>query len=230
MRTLQKIVFRDAPGWLADFYGNSAASSYYWNGSDLSGSFTSVLPSGSATWTEGDNLLTALATNQTAEDWACQLAAHSFSVGDAFVLPVRLPLLYSDSGNDSNATRAMGIVFSDGTSTSSNCVMGHLQWPNDNETQALLVGRHGTIDAVSTAPWVSMSQDGAGGGWIYIKLIYQASNTFRLQFSPDGRVWSAFGESDISKTMTPTHVGVGAYNANTSGTAIMTCGPLRKVA
>ncbi len=91
----------------------------------------------------------------------------------------------------------------------------------------MLVGRHGTLTAISTAPWVSQEQARLGE-WLYIKLTYQAANTFRLAFSPDGVSYSTFGEADISKTMTPSFVGIFGWG-NGAGDSILTFGPLKKV-
>jgi len=218
------------PGWLNTFWiGTTSAPDFYWDDDDLSTSFTAVTVSGSATWTEAQNLVSVLANGQSTGDLAAQLYAHTFSVGHEFVLPVKSTLVADPvSGN----TLYAGLVFTDGTASSSNVVMGHVQvTPTAAGTSSypLLVGRHGTMTAITTAPWVSDSSMTWNTDALFIKLIYQASNTFRLQFSPDGITYSAFGEADISLAMTPTHVGLAVSFANASD-AIATFGPLRKTA
>ncbi len=219
------------PGWVKQFAGSASPSldgSVYWSGSDLT-NFTEQTVSGTATWTEQDNLLSALLNNQTSNDVSAQLQPVTFTIGDEWVTVVLGSMIIDGTmGNLSG-----GIIFSDGTATSSNCVVGHIQIPfntsaNDPTDLPVLVGRHGTLTAVTTAPWVS---DGGllAQQFVYMKLIYQASNSFRLQFSHDGVSWSAFGESDISKTMTPTHVGPTAWRSDAVD-GIVTFGPLRKIA
>jgi len=197
-----------------------------WDG-DLAGMTTQTV-SGTATWTEARGRVSVVVNGQTADDSASVLSAFTFGTGDEWVVPVYGAMsMAATSGNLS-----AGIVFSDGTATSSNAVFGHIQLAQTASVTVteLGVGRHGTLTDHSTAPWVS---DGylapAAGNPVFIKLKYSASNTFQLSFSPDGITYSAFGESDISKTMTPTHVGVAAWQTEAED-GIVTFGPLMKVA
>lgn len=215
------------PGWVSAFVGTTTADNFYWDGNDLAG-FTEQTVTGSTAWTEGQNLVSAIPTNQTSGDVSAQLIAHSFSTGDAWVLAVNAAAIASSSAGTTTGNRSLGIIFTDGTTTTSNCVAGHIQVSND-ATSVLLVGRHGTLTAITTAPWVSIDQGDTVGGWLYIKLIYSAADTFQLLFSSNGVSYSAFGEADISKAMTPTHVGLMCWMEN-PGSAVMTFGPLKKVA
>ena len=212
------------PGWIydADLIGATATNDYYWDGNDLAG-FTEVDITGTTTWTEDKNLISVLVAGMTAEDANCVLIAKTFSIGDAWVVPVIGYLCPAVSA----AARA-GIIFTDGTVSTSNAVFGHIQLDNTTPGNVFLVGRHGTLTSVATAPWVS--DNDVGGQFVfYIKLEYPAANTFRLWFSPDGVTYHGFGEADISKTMTPTHVGLAVMVSDADG-GIFTFGPLRKVA
>lgn len=219
------------PGWMGWFVGTTDSTNYYWDGNDLAG-FTSQNVSGTGTWAENGNAVQVLGTNQTADDASAQLIAQSFSTSDSWMVAVNTAFMHSDSGNSTTASRMLGVCFTDGTATTSNFVGGHIQIDNGASTpaeQMLLVGRHGTLTNVnSAAPWVSQLQMSAMGGWIFIKLTYQAANTFRLAFGPSPYQLSSFGESDISKTMTPTHVGLW-ISMQQAGTALGMFGPLKKV-
>jgi hypothetical protein len=62
---------------------------------------------------------------------------------------------------------------------------------------------------------------------IWVRLRYDASNSFIVSWSPDGL--SYIGATTIAFTLTPTHVGVmwSAWNASsTDGRRIATYGPL----
>lgn len=214
------------PGWVAALAGTTDATNFYWDGNDLAG-FTEVDITGTTVWTEAQNLVSVVVAGMTAEDANCVLIAKTFATGDTWQVPV-LGVLGHTAGTV--AIRA-GIIFTDGTVAASNCVGGHFQCATSGAApSALLVGRHGTLTNMNTAPWVSDDEMASPQLFLgYVRLKYQAANTFRLWFSPDGVSWTTLGESDISKTMTPTHVGLFVH-ATESDETIVTFGPLRKVA
>lgn len=216
------------PGWVDEFIGTTGTNDIYWDGNDLA-SFTTQTVTGSAAWTEAHNLVSVAVSNQTSEDDAAILIAKTINTGDAWIVGVNSNILASDSGGTTTGNASAGILFTDGTGTTANCVIGHIQNAWNDSSAPLLVGRHGTLTNHATAPWVSQVQGRGFGGWLYIKLTYQASNTFRVEFGTQGYdgLFHAFGESDISKTMTPTHVGLTGWAVN-PGTAVATFGPLRK--
>src|SRR5207253_3054349 len=97
------------PGWVSAFVGTSDATHYYWTGSDLAG-FTEQTVTGSATWTESQNLVSASIGNQTTDDVSAKLIAKTFATGDAWTVAVRSRiLLASTSGTVGN--RSIGICF-----------------------------------------------------------------------------------------------------------------------
>lgn len=57
------------------------------------------------------------------------------------------------------------------------------------------------------------------GGPLYQRMVWVSSNTFRCEWSPDGVSWHQFPTSDISRTMTPTHIGfaMSTWLQNTPG-------------
>lgn len=220
-----------APAWMRQLSGpltpgGGDADDVYWNGADLAGNFTEQTVSGTATWTEQDNLLSALINNQTVNDVTAQLQPVTFTIGDEWVVPILGHL----SPDPITGHHAAGIIFTDGTATTSNAVWGHAQFVHGDPTQVgvTFVGRTGTLTDLSTAPWISDAATN-DGNFLYLKLKYSAANTFIFSLSPNGVMFSVFGEADISKTMTPTHVGVAAWIASAND-AIVTFGPLRKTA
>lgn len=217
-----------APGWATDLTGTTTSTAFYWDGNDKA-SFTEVDITGTTTWTEDNNLVSVVAAGMTAEDANCLLIAQSFSTGHAWTVPI-----YGILGHTAaQVSVRAGIIFTDGTIAASNCVGASIQAgeTGTNVTNTVLVGRHGTLTNMNTAPWVldDVMIPMAPLWPLYIKLIYSASNTFQALFSPDGVSYHAFGEADISKTMTPTHVGVFVHATEADG-AIVSFGPLVKTA
>lgn len=212
------------PGWVSDQVGTTDSTHFYWDGNDIA-SFTELDVSGTSTWTEGRNLASVVVAGTSTDDLNVLLIAQTISTGDAWKVCVKGVMGHTDTGN---ATFA-GIIMTDGVLASSNGVMGHVQ-PNEaaNVYTLLLVGRHGTLTAMTTAPWVLDDDMAMPPSDLWIKLTYVSANTFRVAFSPDDVTYHSFGEADISKTMTPTHVGL-AVSCNEADGAIITFGPLKKV-
>jgi hypothetical protein len=216
------------PGWLGRFAGITDTTNFFWDGDDKA-SFTEVDVTGSTTWTEsGNGLISCLVSGMTSGDINTLLIAKTISTGDSWYVPIMGVLGHNISG-----VLQAGVVFTDGTSSTSNAVAAIPQFglaaSGTGDPTSLLAGRHGTLTALTNAPWV-LDGNLPTMPWmlgIWCRLTYVSANTFRAEFSPDGISWTAFGEADISKTMTPTHVGilVGHFDADA---AIITHGPLRK--
>lgn len=200
-----------------------------WQGTDYTDDFTQVTVTGTQTVTEKNGLLSVKYSGQTSGDWNCALKAQTFSVGDTWLLPLRLFGLTPTT----TGVNAAGIIFTDGTTSTSNMVNG-VNLVSSGDPQGLMAGYHGTLTAGTTADWVA-DDSFAGWAWpqIFIRLQYSAANSFILDFSPDGVTFEDFGEATISKTMTPTHIGVCWQMSTThpgDDIAIATFGSLTKVA
>src|SRR5690606_15106891 len=101
---------------------------------------------------------------------------------------------------------------------------------NGSEAAIRVYTRSGTLTAMSTTSaaynWRELSVP-----WIWVRLTYQAADTWRKEISPDGISWTTVGISDMSKTMTPTHVGA-CWSPDTATTpgSVATYGPIVKLA
>lgn len=212
------------PGWASDQVGTTSATEFYWDGNDLA-SFTELDVTGTTTWAEGRNLASVLVAGTSADDVNVLLIAKTINTGDAWKVCVKGLMGHTDTGNSSFA----GIIMTDGVLSSSNAIAGHLQTNEAaNVYSQLLVGRSGTLTAMTTAPWVLDDDMSWPSSELWIKLTYVSANTFRVAFSPDDVTYHSFGEADIAKTMTPTHVGL-MVSCNEADGAIVTFGPLKKV-
>lgn len=184
--------------------------------------FTEVTVTGSQTITERNNVLSIDFTGQSTQDYNCLLKSHTFSVGDSFAVPIRI------WPGDSSVLASAGVVFTDGTGTSANAVAAHIQ-QHDDETDTRIYTRHGTLTAMSSVS-SRYTMKGLAIPWIWLRLTYQASNTWRKEISVDGISWSTGGISDVSKTMTPTHFGLAWSIDASTGNGFATFGPIQKLA
>ncbi len=193
----------------------------YWSGSDAA-AMTEVTISGSQTITERAGKVSVLFTSQAAADYNCLLQARTFAIGDSYAVPIRL--FEATSGN----ITAAGVIFTDGTiSTSFGVIASLLKFTAEQDTRTYL--RHGALQTMTNTAGGSDIR-GQAQPWIYTRLTYVAANTFRMELSFDGISWLTAGVADVTRVMTPTHVGVGWSKDGSTGSAIATFGPILKVA
>lgn len=152
----------------------------------------------------------------------------SISIGDAWRCEIGL----STSSTDQFLFGV--IVMSNGTTTGSTMV-GAYQYRNTTGTSALRGGgTNGTFTnfftGVSDSDIVPDTNPLRFASYL-MEIHYTASNTFVARiYGGDGRVFAgARSSSNISQTLTPTHVGIGWSNYGTTPTApVVTFGPLYK--
>jgi hypothetical protein len=161
--------------------------------------WTETAVSGTATWTEDDDVLSCIFNNQTASDAAFIVKTLTgFSTGDYIECAMRL------GGIDNNWIIG-GLILTDGTGAAANSVAFSLQLGDMS-----LVRRGGTVTNLGGTVDSSMGTWDTGGQspWLYMRLTYVSSNTFKGEVSLDGVTWNDFGAADITPTFTPTHGGL----------------------
>ena len=194
-----------------------------WDGNDASG-MTTVTVTGTDTLTEGNGMLSVRFSGTSSSDINCLLKSHTFSTGDTFSVPIRL------FSREDNFTMA-GIIMTDGTASTSNAI-ALLTYYQDSSSDLIQEVRHGTLTNMGTAAAAISDWPDRGMHipWKHHRLEYDASNSFVWAVSPDGLSYTNWGNSAVSKTMTPTHVGVCWSKWGGSDEAIATFGHLRKTA
>lgn len=193
------------------------AEDIYWQG-DAAG-MTTVTVTGSQTLTERVGRLSALFSGQASNDYNCLLRARTFSIGDSFAVPVDLMAYTATNVN-------AGIIFTDGTASTSNGIAAALSWVAGEGTCRVYT-RAGTLTNFATLSTLRAMKPMSH---LWMRLTYQAANTWRKQVSIDGVSWSTLGIADASSTLTPTHVGVvwSVDGGATEGAASF--GPILKLA
>lgn len=175
--------------------------------SDSSGDYTTQTVSGTASWSIGRGLLSAYADNQTASDASAYLKSIT-SASAPMTIETRMTWTHPEDDFP-----RCGIMFTDGTATTSNCVINCMQGSDvDLEGKTFKVSA-GTLTDIQA----DVSVDYFGGstnnfhlsdqGVWYMRLIWKSSNTWQASFSLDGVQWFNDGMANQSKTMTPTHIG-----------------------
>lgn len=173
------------------------------DGDTIDGSWTEcAAPTGTTTWTQTSiGTMDAVATpTMQDQDWAALLKPipGTFLQGDSIWTAFR----YLDE-RGVGATM-YGLCFTDGTTTGDNmmaCAV-YSDAGSDNLKHTL---RYGTRDVQSAS--TSTDSLDRHGPWIYLRLTWVSSNTWRGEISINGETWIQY-LSDTSFTMTPTHMGL----------------------
>lgn len=80
----------------------------------------------------------------------------------------------------------------------------HASWSPQQNLLSMMTQTNYNSNSVNST--VSMQKNGSG--FVFLRLTYTASNTFKGEVSVDGIQWHAYNSS-FSRTLTPTHVGFG---------------------
>lgn len=185
------------------------------------GDFTAVSPGGTQTIVEGDGRLSVRFSGQAATTFNARVKAYSFTIGDSFAVPVRLLAPSADFN-------MAGIVFSDGAGTTDDMVALIVEVDSSGGLQVLI--RSGAFDTISSFGTIAVVAPEAPLPELWIRMTYQAANTWRLAFSPDGYSWTTLGLADETATLTPTHFGLcwSVYGGSHEG--LISFGPICKLA
>lgn len=190
---------------------------------------TLVQPTGSQTLTESYGKLAVSAIDSiAAEDLACRLWPATLATGQKWRCKVRV-------ANGAQTFLMAAVVMTDGTLTSSNAVTA-LVFANNGVAQAFFTGRHGTLTALSTAPGGEgvITSLSTTDFVVILELEYTSANTFASRvfgYGDYGRYFQLLAITGTSKTMTPTHIGVGWTNWGVAPTTPeITFGPVYRAA
>lgn len=192
------------------------ADGVWWRGTDLTRGIT-VTVTGSQTLTETASPRPGLVASSIASisvnDLNCVLFPTTLATGQTWRTLIRLQAT-------GNAFLMGALVMTDGTTGASNAV-GSLLYHNNNGVDIRLAGIHGTLTALSSTVGDAAVASAAWWNSTYVlDLTYSAANTFVTQLRFGNAAGSEVQSSgNISKTITPTHVGVGWSNWGGTPTA-----------
>ena len=181
----------------------SNAADDFFDDASLDAAWTTLTVTGGQTITElYDRLSVRITTGQTSSDLNAVIKSKTPSIGDVIETRVAATQVNTGGTNDLLMT---GLVMADGNTSTSNCVVMMAHRSNLN-------GRWGWITTSRDGTFTNASVGSINTEWhhpgdqIYLRLEYDASNSFKLFMSPDGISWHALGTE--AATLTPTHVGL----------------------
>lgn len=172
------------------------------DGDTIDSNWTLIQPSGSQTVVQNQSLISIKMTSTfTSSDVAAYV--QPLPAGSTYPMTIEVcAKVYSESLSSFYAM--FGPVFCDGTSTGSN-IAYCMAYPTSLNAVAVN-GRTGTFTAAGSATHITADVPFYSNKYIYLRIIWSASNTFKIAFSPDGITWYTSGTA--AKTMTPTHFGI----------------------
>ena len=166
-------------------------------GDTMDPAWVQVTPTGTVTWTEGSGVMSVIGDGVAANDLAVNIKPFPVFPPYRFTSAIRM-------GGYGIASTVAGLVFTDGTSPSSNAVA---MWCNLSGTTNNLTAQQytGTLTSMGTSAGTANMHFYAP--WIHMRLTWAAINLFRCEWSTDGVSWFDFDFSDIFTVFTPTHAG-----------------------
>lgn len=178
----------------------ASADDDFFDDASLDAAWTTLTVSGGQTITELYDILSVKITSGIA---ASQVNAILREVSPSFgdTIETRLRPLVTASGSE---FAFGGLVWSDGVVAGSNAsaLMVHKDTSHGTFN---VVGRAGTFTAMGGVVGPN-SRVNSSADYLYVRLEYDASNSFIAYVSHDGVTWHTFGT--LADTNTPTHVGV----------------------
>lgn len=181
---------------------------------DMSG-WVQVTPTGTASWKETRGVMSARYHTQTASD--CAALLHSL---DGLSYPLYIVTAVRSFSFNQNFNRR-GLVFSQGTTTTSPCIWMMPYASLNTYTNTLSLGS-GTFTNVSTTHYAYTHYQPIWGGWLYQRLDWIATNLFRAWYSVDGISWTDLGQGTFTPAISPTHYGLGVSTWGGTGVSMST--------
>lgn len=167
----------------------------------VAGAWTTVAPTGTATLSESGDVMSLLLEGQSTSDLAAAVKAISGTPSAPTTIEVALRWL------SLSLVVFSGLVFSNGTSATSNAIFAGYVQSSGNPRIAF---REGTFTNLATETEIDTGPSSGDGAvwspWLHMKMIWSAANTFQLEISPDGVSWLTFASRTFS--LTPTHYGI----------------------
>lgn len=185
------------PDWVADL---ATPDSAHGDDQEFTGTIggTAVTPTGTVTWTQDEGLLSAAFDSQSSGDQAARLYSLT-PVASPVTITTRMRMLTRRTSNP-----MLGLMFADGTTTGSTATSVGIYATTGGP---ILARWAGTITNMSTTNLFTDLTYGLTHQWVYLRLIWSASNTFEFAISLDGISWTDFGNTGWAATLTPTHFG-----------------------
>lgn len=207
-----KIVFPSSAGHVLDDEFDDASLDSSWIRVDNSGDAANV------TWTESSDVLSM--KNLGADAAARYHALLKPLNGVSF--PVTIEGAMRHFSNYATNYFMLGVGFSDGTTYGAGKQVQTRSYTYSSIATALRISAttNTNFNTEISASWEFGDFQTMGGPWFW-RIIWSAANTFQCWFSPDGVSWIQFA-TNISYTMTPTHVGIFTSNWGGAGNKIGT--------
>lgn len=189
--------------------------------SDSSADYTEQTVTGSATWSIGRGVLSVAYDDQSTLDAAAFLKSLTSPTAPITIeTALRSWSLDRASGDFAMA----GILFTDGTATTSNSVVAEIGMSGTGDDAQWLI-REGTLTDLNAGTFQTLSSlfsfdQFSAFDRIYLRLIWINTTTVATSMSIDGNYWIDLGVADLTITsFTPTHFGfwVSSYGGTVVG-------------
>lgn len=179
----------------------TATNSYtdHFDNESLDVAWTQITPTGTVTWTESGDVLSAKYKNQSSQD-CVGLVKTIGALSYPLVITTAIRLLSVPNYN------MAGLIFSNGVTSASSVIWAmafHDGAYGFNHTY-----RTGTFADIPSVI-ITDRRPILSSGWLYQRVIWRATNLWSYEISPDGVSWTDYGNGNETFSLTPTHFGFG---------------------
>lgn len=183
--------------------------------SDSSGDYTEVDPTGTTTWQIKYGKLSVVFEDQAQWDLGAFLKPIT-SASSPITIETRMTTWY----HLVNFPTA-GILFTDGTATTSKCIWYGLMADAAGNAQRLTI-RSGTLTNANTVEANMLTNDIVGSPNVFgLRLIWKSANTWQAALGIDPISWVNFGMGNLTEAFTPTHFGFFATSFDATSVQFM---------
>lgn len=158
-----------------------------------------VVPSGTANWTEGSGIASVLVNGQSSQHLTGLIKDMDGIQISGVKLTTAVRLFYP-----SDQYLYGGLVFADGT-TIGNSVVTLAAYTSNAGLQ--LTMRAGQFNGVSTTLF-DVACGPQSFPWLYLRLSWLTADLWSGEFSPDGVTWTKLNQGNQTYAMTPTYMGM----------------------
>lgn len=179
----------------------SGADDDEFDDASIDAAWVQVTPTGTVTWVEDHDAMSVLCDGVAAADMPSLVKPFSLTAPVTIKTAMRV-----FGGVNNNGTH--GLIFSDGTTDTSNCLFAGIQEASDGNRW---IARGGTFTDLNTTVFNTITNKAGHYPWIHLHFTWVSANTWRLEMSAGGIQVVSY-DADGSFTLDPTHFGLTSSN------------------
>lgn len=196
----------DPDNWMSALFRRPSDETVHVDDQEFVGTIsgTAVTPTGTVVWTQDRGLLSCSYEDGDGGDVAVRVWPMT-----PIVAPVTIETAFRNLQPNNMGYGGPGLCFSEGNAVTDDIIICYYN-SGDVYSDSKFGSKRGTAmtSVITNLASVNTSQAPSPLGLIYLRLIWTATNTWKINMSVDGVTWTDWGTGALSGTIAPTHFGV----------------------